>query len=262
MAKAKVQRKVAMSLMAHPDDCEILAGGTMVLLQQRGWEVHVVTMTPGDAGSATLGPVEIAAIRRKEAAKAAAVIGAEYHCLEARDFYVNYDSEQSRRALEIMRDIAPSLVFTHSLDDYMMDHEMAARLARCGTFGYAVPNASPRPVVKGSMVPYLYYADPLEGIDVYGYEIQPSTYVDISKAMATKTKMLRCHASQRDWLLKHHGVDEYTRAMKAWCAKRGKENGTRYAEAFRQHKGHPYPNDCLLARELGDLVIHPDEIPF
>ena len=45
------KRKVAMSLMAHPDDCEILAGGTLALLAKKGWEVHIVTMAPGDAGS-------------------------------------------------------------------------------------------------------------------------------------------------------------------------------------------------------------------
>jgi len=61
---------------AHPDDAEILAGGTLALLAQSGSQVTIATMTPGDCGSDSHGPDEIAAIRRREAAAAAAIIGA------------------------------------------------------------------------------------------------------------------------------------------------------------------------------------------
>ena len=49
--------------VAHPDDCEILAAGTLALLKKKGWEIHIVSMTPGDCGSADRGPEEIAAIQ-------------------------------------------------------------------------------------------------------------------------------------------------------------------------------------------------------
>jgi LmbE family N-acetylglucosaminyl deacetylase len=104
------------------------------------------------------------------------------------------------------------------------------------------------------MLPYLYYADPIEGVDVYGERIAPSTYVSIGETMATKTRALKAHASQRQWLMKHHGMDQYVQSMKDWGALRGKEVGVKYAEGFRQHKGHPYPHDCILKRELGELV--------
>lgn len=57
---------------AHPDDAEILAGGTLAHLRDRGHEVVIVTMTPGDCGTIEYGSDEIAAIRRKEAGTAAA----------------------------------------------------------------------------------------------------------------------------------------------------------------------------------------------
>jgi LmbE family N-acetylglucosaminyl deacetylase len=248
------KRKVAMSLMAHPDDCEILAGGTLALLARKGWEVHIVSMAPGDAGSADLGPQEIAAIRRKEGAAGAKVIGAEYHCLESRDLFVMFDEPTLRRTLALTRSIAPTLIITHSLDDYMMDHEMTARLARSASFGFAVPNATVGPIHKDSRLPHLYYADPIEGIDYYGKPIDPGTYVNITRSMATKTKMLKCHESQRSWLMAHHGMDQYLQSMQDWGTKRGEEIGVKYGEAFRQHKGHPYPHDCLLRAELGTLV--------
>jgi len=76
---------VVLSLMAHPDDAEILCGGTLAILAKLGWKVHIASATPGDCGSSSLGPEEIAAVRRKEALRAAQVLGGEYHCLERRD---------------------------------------------------------------------------------------------------------------------------------------------------------------------------------
>ncbi|MEO8028086.1 MAG: PIG-L family deacetylase, partial [Bryobacteraceae bacterium] len=40
-----------LAIHAHPDDCEILAGGALTQLSRRGHAVHIVTMTPGDCGS-------------------------------------------------------------------------------------------------------------------------------------------------------------------------------------------------------------------
>ena len=248
------KRKVAMSLMAHPDDAEILAGGTLALLAEKGWEIHIVSMTPGDCGTADLGPEQIARIRRGEAAAAAGVIGAQYHCLEARDLYVTFDQATLRRAMSVTRHISPTLVFTHSLNCYMMDHEVSAQIARSVSFGFAIPNTTTGPIAVGAEVPHLYYADAIEGTDAYGQPIDPSTYVDISRSMETKTRMLKAHASQRQWLLKHHGMDHYVQVMRDWSAKRGAQAGVQYAEGFRQHRGHPYPSACVLAAELGSLV--------
>ncbi|MCG3147436.1 MAG: hypothetical protein PCFJNLEI_00876 [Verrucomicrobiae bacterium] len=247
-------RKVAMCLMAHPDDCEFLAAGTLVLLAKHGWEIHIVTMTAGDVGSATLGPETIARIRRAEGAKAAAVIGGQYHCLESRDLCITFDEATLRRAMSLTREISPTLVLTHSLECYLLDHEITARIARTASFGFACPNTVPGPLRKDAGVPHLYYADPIEGLDPYGRLIQPTTYVDISSVIKTKTKMLHAHASQRAWLRAHHGVDEYTHSMQNWSRRRGGEIGVKFAEGFRQHKGHGHPHDCILAKELGGLV--------
>lgn len=253
---SKRTRKVAMCLMAHPDDCEILAGGTMLLLAERGWELHVVTMTPGDCGSATLPPEEIAAIRRAEGAAAARILGGTYHCLESRDAYVTYDEATLRKAMSLTRSISPTVMFTHALQCYMMDHEQTAMIARGVSFAYAIPNATVGPIVKGGAVPYLYYADPVGGTDVYGKAVKPATYVNIASTLTRKAKALSAHKSQRDWLMKHHGMDQYVEQMKQWGKSRGEEAGMKAAEGFRQHKAHPYPQDCVLKKELGDLVKH------
>jgi N-acetylglucosamine malate deacetylase 1 len=78
--------------------------------------------------------------------------------------------------------------------------------------------------------------------------------VDISSVIDTKSKMLGCHASQRDWLLKQHGIDEYIHSMLERGQQRARPIGVKYAEGFRQHLGHGYPQNNLLAAELGSLV--------
>src|SRR5215468_711796 len=96
-----------LAIHAHPDDVEILAGGTMALLAAQGHRITIATMTPGDCGSAELGPEEIARVRRGEAAAAAALIGAEYVCVEFRDLAIFNDDESRRRVAGILRQVAP-----------------------------------------------------------------------------------------------------------------------------------------------------------
>ena len=67
-----------LSVMAHPDDTEILVGGTLFHLKELGWELGIVTMTAGDCGSPSLRPDEITRIRYAEAQAAADFLGAWY----------------------------------------------------------------------------------------------------------------------------------------------------------------------------------------
>lgn len=245
-------RRVALSFLAHPDDAEILCAGTLIRLAAAGWEVHIATATAGDCGSSTLSAQQISEIRRAEAASSAQLIGATYHCLEERDVNVIFDDEANRKAINLFRKVSPTLVFTHPRHDYMLDHEQVHLLARSAAFSYPIPNASPLPLAAGSTIPCLYYCDPIEGTDPYtGDAVQPTVRIDISTTIDRKIEMLACHASQREWLWAHHGMDEYIEAMKRHSAQRGKELCVEYAEAFAQHRGHPYPQTDILQELLG-----------
>ncbi len=243
------QRKVVLAFLAHPDDAEILCGGTLIRLrEERGYEVHIATAAAGDCGSATLPREEIAAIRLEEGRRAAAMIGGTYHCLALPDAQVTFRPETITRATDLFRRVNPTLVLTHPRHDYMMDHEQVHLLARAATFGFPIPNASTLPLPDDAHVPHLYYVDPLEGHDPYtGGQVRPDTLIDVSAVIDRKAQMLACHASQRDWLRSHHGMDEYLDAMRRHTADRGREAGVAYAEAFTRHRGHAYPQDDLLA---------------
>ena len=85
------QRKIALALMAHPDDAESSVRALRIRLADAGWEIHIATTTPGDCGSTTENRWAIGGRRTAEASRAAALIGAVYHCLDKRDGFVVYD---------------------------------------------------------------------------------------------------------------------------------------------------------------------------
>lgn len=243
-----------LSLLAHPDDAEFLCAGTLLRLRrEKGWEIHVATMTPGDCGSTELGAEEIARIRRAEGERAAQLLGGRYHCVESRDLRVFYDEPTLERVVRLFRAVRPEVVLTHSPADYMLDHEMTSVLGRAAAFAAPIPNFLPdrslgKPIGR---IPHLYYCDPIEGKDLLGRTVEASLRIDISGVIEDKAASLAAHASQRDWLLKHHGVDHYVIAMREWSARRGAELGVAFAEGFRQHLGHSYPQDDMLGAALG-----------
>ena len=122
--------KTVMGIFAHPDDAELVCAGTLSLFRKAGWEVHIVTMAPGDKGTAELSREEISLIRKAEAADAARIIGASYHCLEFEDLYILYDRESINRTTGIIRMVKPSVVFTASPADYMQDHELTGSVVQ------------------------------------------------------------------------------------------------------------------------------------
>jgi LmbE family N-acetylglucosaminyl deacetylase len=249
------QRRVAMSFLAHPDDAEILCAGTLIRLADEGWEIHIATVAAGDCGSATRSRADIAAVRQGEGIAAAAQIGATYHCLGEPDVHVVFDKPTIQKSIDLLRRVAPTLLFTHPRHDYMLDHEQVHLLARAAAFSYPIPNASPLPLVDGSAIPWLYYCDPVEGRDPYTEKfVTPTTTIDIAAQLGRKAEMLACHASQREWLRSHHGMDEYIEAMKRFSAERGRQIGVGFAEAFVQHRGHPFPQNDVLQTLLQNVT--------
>lgn len=249
-----------LAVMAHPDDAEILVGGTLLHLAARGWKPGIVTMTAGDCGSGvSRTQEEIARIRYGEARAAADAIGAWYACAGSMDVEIFANARSVRRVVELLRTFAPDVVITHSPADYMVDHEETSRIVRAASFAAAIPLYPTRhapPAAAMQATPALYYADPVEGVDPLGRRVYPHFYVDVDPQLAAKRRLLSHHASQREWLRAHHGIDEYLDRMTEWAAHYGEECGVGYAEGFRQHRGHGYPRQPRLQEALAPLV-HP-----
>jgi len=102
-------------------------------------------------------------------------------------------------------------------------------------------------------IPHLYYCDAIEGKDALGRPVEPAFRIDVSTVIEKKATALATHASQRDWLLKHHGMDHYVQSLRDWGAHQGRAAGVAFAEGYRQHLGHSYPQDNLLGTILGKV---------
>ena len=242
-----------LAIHAHPDDVEILAGGTLALLSAVGHSITIATMTAGDCGSAEWSAEEISAIRIEEARAAAKLIGAEYHCCGFADLEIFNDSASRRRVTEVLRIMRPDIVLTASPIDYMADHETTSALVKDACFG--APAALYRTGAPAlPAIPHLYYMDPLIGFYPDGTEAIRDFCVDVTQVFFEKRAMLEQHASQRDWLRKHHGMDDYILQMETATRDAGEKFGVRYGEGFRQYRGHAYPQTPFLQDLLGDAV--------
>lgn len=246
-----------LAVMPHPDDIEFLCAGTLLRLIEKGCDVHLATMTSGDKGSVELSRTEIGAQRRAEARRAADAIGASrYTCLGFADLEIVFDNESRRRVAGAIRAANPDIVFTTPPVDYMFDHEITSMLVRDSCFNASVKNypaeGADRPTGK---IPHLYYSDPIGGRDLFGTERWPQFLVNISAQMARKAEALACHVSQREWLRRQHGMDDYVESMRRWARARGSLAGLEYAEGFCQHIGHPHPTDNPLIELLGAIEL-------
>jgi len=259
--------KTVLAVGAHPDDVEIMCAGTLFALHQLGHAVHVASLTLGDCGSVELSAEEMRRIRHREATNACEVLGATYHHAGFDDLCIFHDDNSNRRVTALLRDVDPWMVFTHSPNDYLSDHEVTSLLVRNACFNASIPNYETKAGAADFTlkIPYLYYAQPLEGVDIFGKKITPEFYVDISRVMEQKLEMLGCHESQRNWLRAHHGMDEYLESVRRFNSSLGRTSSKvsgrfiAYAEAFRQHRGHAYPQDNVITTFLHENVVREPE---
>ena len=211
---------------AHPDDLELLCGGTLARFVREGHQVAMCHASLGDRGSFVHTTAEITQIRLAEAQAAASIIGAEHHTLGLSDGEINAaDPAQRTLAIDLIRATRPDLILTHSPHDYMADHNEVSRLMLDASHIATLPlKTTGHPA--HNVVPAVYYMDTLAGV---GFE--PTEYVDISADLDTKLTALRAHQSQLTWLLDHDGVDivEQTRVVSAF---RGFQSGVAHAEGF------------------------------
>ncbi|MAE61948.1 MAG: LmbE family protein [Planctomycetaceae bacterium] len=241
----------------HPDDVEFMATGTLALLADRGYEIHIATMTGGEVGSATHKSQEIRDIRLAEADAAAKVIHAQYHYAGSRDLEVQYDDAHRKMTVRIMRQVDPHIVLTLPPSDYLADHEQTSLLVRNAAYIASVPLYDCGvPATPASRIPHLYYWNAVNLTDIFGRPLPLHFGVDVTSVIDTKQRMLETHASQGDWLAHHNDYNAYLELMKDWSRAQGKLIGAEHGECFIQHLGNGHPADNILAEVLGPLCIN------
>lgn len=213
---------------AHPDDLEILCGGTIARCVAAGHTVTMAVSTNGNVGSPDLSKAEIGAIRKKEALAASRVLGAHDFIWIDEDDELLFDDKPTRlKFVDAIRQARADIVVTHNPTDYHPDHCTTSKLAFDARIISAVRLIeTEHPHLARS--PELFYMDSVAGI-----QFTPQFQVDITEFFEKKLEALACHESQNAWLKSIFNQD-ITDVPKIQSAFRGLQSGVLYAEAFVQ----------------------------
>lgn len=250
--------KTVFALAAHPDDIEFMMGGTLLLLADAGYDLHVMNIANGSCGSATDDTETIIARRAKEAQAAAAIYGATWHPSITDDLFVFYNEEQLRKICAVLRDVNPGILLLQSPQDYMEDHTNSCRLGVSAAFARGMKNLvtdPPRAPIVGDVT--VYHALPWGLTDPLRQPIAAEMYVDISTVLERKREALQCHVSQKEWLDVSQGMDSYWQGVEDLSQAVGKQSIIyQHAEGWRRHShiGFCNGNDNPLADALRALT--------
>jgi N-acetylglucosamine malate deacetylase 1 len=253
--------KRVLAIAAHPDDIEFMMAGTLILLADAGWDVHCLNVSSGNLGSLTMSPADTAQVRRAEAQHAARSINATWHSSFRNDLEVFYEDSALRRLTAIVREVDPTIVLTHSPQDYMEDHMNTTRLAVTATFARGVPgyrSVPPRDPVQTAVT--IYHASPHGLRDGLRRRVIPEAFVNTTTVQERKREALACHRSQRDWLDKTQGMESYIATMDEFARTLGKlSRKFQYAEGWRRRLHYGFSDetaDPLRDALKGRYLVH------
>ncbi len=168
---------------AHPDDAEMICGGTIAKLIHRGKSVVILDLTQGEMGSR--GNIEL---RREEALRAAEILGVkERLTLDLGDSPLQDTIENRLKVAGVIRRFRPTLVLGHYWDDLHPDHAAAGNLLRSIMYptGFAKWPAEGEPFRPNE---YLYF--------MAHTPFEPSFIVDVTGFYGKKEEAVKCYASQ------------------------------------------------------------------
>lgn len=217
---------------AHAADFVWRAAGAVALCTSRGGKATVVALSYGERGESgdlwkqpNQTVENVRRIRHQQAEQAAAAVGAEFRCLDLGDYPLQIDRKALDQLVELIRELAPDVILTHTeRDPFNPDHPVACeavKMARLLAAGAGV--ASAFPTVKPAD---LYYFEPHQP-ELCGF--QPTTFVDITPVFEMKLKAMEAVASQA-YLQKYYAELAERRGNHA--RRVSGNQAVRYAEAY------------------------------
>jgi LmbE family N-acetylglucosaminyl deacetylase len=197
LAWAQPEKVNLIVIGAHPDDCDIKAGGTAILFAEAGHNVMFVSVTNGDAGHHEKGGGALARIRMAESEEAGRRLGVKYIVLDNHDGELMPHLHIRLDLIRLIREWNADVVISHRPNDYHPDHRNASTLVQDAAYMVIVPNVAPdTPPLKKNPV-FLYMEDRFQKPIPFKADIA----VDISTVLDRKLFGMAAHKSQFfEWL--------------------------------------------------------------
>lgn len=182
---------------AHPDDCDIKAGGTAIKFAKMGHNVLFVSVTNGDAGHHEKGGGALAKIRMAESQEAGKRFGIKYKVLDHHDGELMPTLPIRLELIRLIRQWNADVVISHRPNDYHPDHRNASILVQDAAYMVIVPNVAPdTPPLEKNPV-FLYMEDRFQRPNPFRHDIT----IDVSDVLDQKYYAMSAHVSQFfEWL--------------------------------------------------------------
>jgi LmbE family N-acetylglucosaminyl deacetylase len=177
---------------AHPDDCEIFAGGTAALWSDAGHQVKFVSTTNGDIGHWQQAGGPLAQRRLAEVQAAARILGNEVQVLDIHDGEILPTLENRRTITRLIRQWQADIVISHRPNDYHPDHRYTAILVQDAAYMVTVPFFCPDTPALSKNPVFLYASDNFQKPTPF----QPDVVVPIDRVMDRKRDALAEIVSQ------------------------------------------------------------------
>src|SRR5437870_8956934 len=182
---------------AHPDDCDLGAGGLAAKYAALGHKVKFVSVTNGDAGHQSLGGGPLALRRRAEAEESGRRLGVTYEVLGNHDGELLPNLDVRRQIIRRIREWKADIVLAPRPNDYHPDHRYTGVLVQDAAYMVVVPNVCPdTPPLYNNPV-FFYFEDGFQRPNPF----RPDISIAIDDVFDKKIDALDAHVSQvYEWL--------------------------------------------------------------
>ena len=144
---------------AHPDDCELKAGGVAAKWAALGHKVKFVSVTNGDIGHWGMAGGPLAQRRTNEVKETARLLGITAEVLDIHDGELLPTLEYRKLITKVIREWKADLVFSHRPNDYHPDHRNVGVLVQDAAYMVTVPHFCPDvPYLEKNPI-FCYYED-------------------------------------------------------------------------------------------------------
>jgi bacillithiol biosynthesis deacetylase BshB1 len=233
---AAIQKLDILAIGVHPDDVELGCAGTLISEIALGKKTGIVDLTQGELG--TRGTIDT---RYQEAAKAAAIIGAQCReNLKMRDGFFRNDEEHQLKLISTIRKYQPEIIIGNILHDRHPDHGRAGQLINDAFFlsGLArIETKDPEGRIQQKWRPKYF----LQYIQDWYHE--PDILIDISNVFEQKMKAVEAYATQffntetaASGPQTYISSPDFLDSIIARARMFGKRIGVKYAEGFISEK--------------------------
>lgn len=226
--------KTGLVVTAHPGDFVWRAGGAIALHADKGYRMKILCLSFGERGesqfawkNAGMKLEEVKAQRKDEATRAAGILGAEIEYFDAGDYPLRTTDKMMERAIDVFRDLNPSFVLTHSLEDpYNVDHPEATRFAQEARIVAQAAGHKPDPS-RAYAAPPVFLFEPHQP-EMCNYK--PNVILNIDAVWERKKKAFEILAAQK------HLWEYYTRVALNRGMQGGRNSGKpmTYGEAYQR----------------------------